>query len=64
MGNYTISQLGSQNLTYSDPNYVINPTFNPGTLTITPAPLTITASNQTKTYGFDVANAGPACAGQ
>lgn len=31
------------------PNYMI--TFQPGTLTVTPAPLTISADNQTKTYG-------------
>jgi hypothetical protein len=31
-----------------DPDYAI--TFAPGTLTITPVPLTITANNQTKTY--------------
>jgi hypothetical protein len=32
-----------------DPDYAIS--YAPGTLTITPVPLTITANNQTKTYG-------------
>ena len=51
-----------QNLTYSDTNYVIDPTFNPGMLTITPAPLTITAKNQNQPYGFDTANPGTSAA--
>jgi hypothetical protein len=33
----------------SDPDYTIS--YVPGTLTVTPAPLTITANNQTMTYG-------------
>ena len=57
VGNYaiTISQPGPQNpldppnLTYTDNNYTLaSAYFVPGTLTITPAPLTITASNQTR----------------
>ena len=47
------------NLSYNDPNYVINQTFNPGTLTITPAPLTITAGDQSEVYGSDTPYAGP-----
>jgi hypothetical protein len=43
-GGYTISTSGA-----SDPDYTIS--YLPGTLTITPAPLTITASNASKTYG-------------
>ena len=66
VGNYAIhiSQFVGDRLTYLNPNYVIDPTFNPGILTITPAPLTITASNQspTKGYGFDTPNAGPKAA--
>ena len=66
VGNYTINisqpdpknLQDPQNLSYSDLNYVIDQTFNPGTLTITPAPLTITAGNRNWTYGTDVANAG------
>ena len=37
-------------LLYNDPNYRYPPLF-PGALTITPAPLTITANNDSKTYG-------------
>ena len=63
MGNYTINisqpAPGSPQLSYSDANYVIDQTFNPGILTITPAPLTITASNQSEIYGTDTPNAGP-----
>ena len=54
VGNYTISQSGSQALIYSDANYVIDQTFNPGILTITPAPLTIALnmpSYLTRSYG-------------
>ena len=60
VGNYTIniSPNSADPLSYSDANYVIDQTFNPGILTITPAPLTITASNQSKTYGFDAAHPG------
>jgi hypothetical protein len=43
-GGYTISTFGA-----SDPDYTIS--YLPGTLTITPAPLTITASNASKMYG-------------
>ena len=57
VGNYTISQSGSQALIYSDANYVIDQTFNPGILTITPAPLTIALnlppSSLTRLYGQD-----------
>jgi hypothetical protein len=41
---YTISASGA-----SDPDYTIS--YWPGTLTITPAPLTITANNASKIYG-------------
>ena len=40
-----------QNLSYSDTNYTLA-SFQPGTLTITPVPLTITANNQNEPYGF------------
>ncbi len=43
-GSYTISASGAV-----DPDYTI--TFAPGTLTINPAALTITANNQAMTYG-------------
>ncbi len=64
MGNYTINisqpdpqnPLDPKNLSYDDPNYVIDPTFVAGTLTITPAALTITASNQNEPYGFGGTN--------
>ena len=66
VGNYTIniSQPDSESpqLSYLDANYVIDQTFNPGILTITPAALTITASNQSKTYGFDAAHPGSSLA--
>ena len=42
---YSISASGAV-----DPDYSIS--YVAGTLTVTPAPLTITASNQNKTYGF------------
>ena len=44
VGTYTITATGAV-----DPNYTIS--YVPGTLTITPAPLSITANNQTITYG-------------
>src|SRR5271157_5416957 len=70
VGNYTINiyQFDTQdpqdpdNLSYNDPNYVINQTFNSGTLTVTPAPLTITASDQSEVYGTDTPYAGPGAA--
>ena len=43
-GPYTITVTGT-----SDPNYTIR--YVAGALTVTPAPLTITADNQTMTYG-------------
>ncbi len=46
------SNVGSYNITASgavDPNYTI--TYVSGTLSVTAAPLTITANNQTKAYG-------------
>jgi hypothetical protein len=43
-GGYAISALGA-----SDPDYAIS--YLPGTLTITSAPLTITANNASKVYG-------------
>ena len=43
VGNYVITP------SLSDSNYAI--TYVPGTLAVTPAPLTITADNQTKVYG-------------
>ena len=68
VGNYTINiyQFDTQdpqdpnNLSYSDPNYVIDQTFNPGILTVTPAALTITANNASKTYGQTASFAGTA----
>ncbi|RYE19656.1 MAG: hypothetical protein EOP51_19455 [Sphingobacteriales bacterium] len=45
--NYTITASGAAN-----PNYIIG--YVPGSLSITPAPLTITANNQTKLYGAPV----------
>ncbi|HEY9002984.1 MAG TPA: MBG domain-containing protein [Mucilaginibacter sp.] len=44
IGTYLISASGA-----SDPNY--NITYNTGNLTVTPATLTVTADDQTKTYG-------------
>jgi hypothetical protein len=44
VGNYPITCSG-----VSSPNYVI--TYVPGTLTVTPAPLTIIANNATRSYG-------------
>jgi hypothetical protein len=44
VGSYTISASGAV-----DPNYTIN--YVPGTLSVTPATLTITAVNQAKVYG-------------
>ena len=41
---YTITAAGA-----TDPDYTIS--YLPGALTVTPAPLTITANNQTKVYG-------------
>ena len=43
-GGYQVAASGA-----SDPNYAI--TYQPGTLLITPAPLTVTASSTTKVYG-------------
>ena len=43
-GNYPITASGAV-----DPNYLI--TYGPGTLSVTPATLTITANNLSKTYG-------------
>ena len=43
-GGYQIAASGA-----SDPDYAI--TYQPGTLLITPAPLTVTANNATKVYG-------------
>jgi hypothetical protein len=43
-GSYDITASGA-----SDPNYLIS--YLPGTLAVTPAPLTITADNKTMTYG-------------
>jgi len=66
VGNYTINisqpAPGSPQLSYSDANYVIDQTFNPGILTVTPAPLTITASDQSEVYGTDTPYAGPGAA--
>jgi hypothetical protein len=48
----TSSPVGSYAITASgavDPNYTIS--YTAGTLTVTPAPLTVTANNQTKVYG-------------
>lgn len=44
VGSYTVTASGA-----SDPNYAI--TFAPGALTVTPAPLTLTAVSQTREYG-------------
>ena len=51
VGNYTINCSQTTLLIYKDTNYVIDPTFISGILTITPAPLTITAKNVSMTYG-------------
>ena len=56
VGKYTIKCFqpdlqDPQNLSYSDTNYTLA-SFQPGTLTITPVPLTITANNQNEPYGF------------
>jgi hypothetical protein len=53
VGSYTIDCSTS---TLSSPNYIV--TYAPGVLTVTPAPLTITASNRSKTYGQTVTFAG------
>jgi hypothetical protein len=45
-GTYSIDCSSS---TLSSPNYIIS--YVPGTLTITPVPLTLTANNQSKVYG-------------
>jgi hypothetical protein len=47
VGQYAIAPAGA-----TDPNYTI--TFAPGTLNVTPAPLTITADNKTKVSGSAV----------
>ena len=44
VGSYAITAAGA-----ADPDYTI--AYTNGTLTVTPAPLTITANNQTKVYG-------------
>ena len=44
VGTYPITASGAADLNYSI-------TFVPGTLTVTPAPLTITAANKTRVYG-------------
>ena len=65
VGNYaiSISPLAGDPLTYTDTNYTLNgASFVPGTLTITPAPLTIAASNQSQPYGFDTVGAGTSAA--
>ncbi len=57
----SLSHVGNWPITASnavDPNYTI--VYVPGTLTINPAPLTITASNASKTYGQTVALPGTA----
>ena len=51
VGSYTIDCSSS---TLSSPNYVI--TYQPGNLTVTPAPLTLSADNQHKTYGAPAPN--------
>jgi hypothetical protein len=49
VGGYTITPSAATGGTFAPSNYTI--TYETGTLTVNAAPLTITADNQTKTYG-------------
>ncbi|HTM23669.1 MAG TPA: kelch repeat-containing protein, partial [Vicinamibacterales bacterium] len=49
VGSYTLTPSAATGGSFSSSNYTI--TYATGTLTVTPAPLDITASNDSKTYG-------------
>jgi len=56
VGDYSITLSGA-----ADPNYTIS--YQTGTLSITPAPMTITADNQASTYGGPLPNFTATCTG-
>jgi MBG domain (YGX type)/Domain of unknown function (DUF4347)/Putative Ig domain len=56
VGSYAITASAATGGTFNPANYII--TYDPGTLTVNPALLTITADNETKIYGNALSFAG------